>query len=255
MRKFVLLWSVLAVSLLFAGPVSVEFEAVPEKKFELIKNVPYGTGADQVGIFIPARNEEKPFGANALSGNGKRLFILDNMNQRLLSLDLQTKILKKELALPAVTFSTLSVKGGDLFLYNGKEERLYVKSGDTVKPTVKPATEKTTAYPYTKFLGNGAVRVVLSEKSFFELNFTDRSLRSFLLVGRADNGDLFFQVELADGSRHILITSGTGAVLGRMKLIDSNLYKPEQDIFVSGDGSVYFISPGDDSLRIYGGRL
>lgn len=255
MRNFVLLWFVLAVSLLFAGPAPVEFGSVPEKKLELIKKVPYGAGADQVGIFIPARNEEKPFGVNALSGDRKNLFLLDNMNRRVLSLDIQTKTLKKEVTLPSETFNALFVRGGELFLHNSKEERLYIKKGDTVTPSAKSVKAKTTEYPYTKFLGNGRVRVILNEKGFFELSFTDRSLMSFLLVGKADNGDLFFQVELVDGSRHVLITSGTGAVLGKMKLLNSNLYKPEQDIYVSGDGTVYFISPGDDSLVIYGGRL
>jgi len=254
MKSLVSLWLVLAASLLFAEPVSVDFGAIPEKKLDLIKKVPYGAGADQVGIFIPSRPEEKPFGVNALSGDGTKLFLLDNMNKRVLSLDLHAKTLKKELSLPSETFNALSVRDGALFLYNGKEERLYVKNGDAVKPSARPATGKTTEYPYTKFLGNGAVRVVLSEKGSFELRFTDRSLMSFLLVGKSDNGNLFFQVELGDGSRHILITSGTGTVLVRMKLVNSVLYKPEQDLYVSGDGTVYFISPGDDSLAIYGGR-
>ncbi len=255
MRKFVWLGLLFSVTILFAGPISVDFGSMPEKELTPIKKIPYGTGADQVGIFIPVRNEEKPFGVNALSGDGKKLLILDNMNKRVLSFDLHSKTLKKELSLPSETFNALSVKGMDLFLHNNKEERLYVKSDDTVKPLTKPVTEKTTVYPYTKFLGNGAVRVVLSEKNFFELRFTDRPLMSFLLVGKADDGDLFFQIELGDGSRHILITSGTGTVLGRMSLIESTLYKPEQDIYVSGDGTVYFISPGHDALVIYGGRL
>lgn len=255
MREFVLLWFVLSVSILFAGPVSVEFGSVPEKKMELIKKVPYGAGTDQVGIFIPGKKEETPFGVNALSGDGKNLFILDNMNRRVLSLDIQKKSLKQEFSLPSATFNTLFVRGGELFLHNSKEERLYIREGDTVTPSAKSVKGKTTEYPYTKFLGNGTVRVTLSEKKFFELRFTDSSLLSFLLVGKADNGALFFQVERGDGSRHILITSGMGAVLGKMQLTNSALYKPEQDIYVSGDGTVYFISPGDDALTIYGGRL
>ncbi|HSA33384.1 MAG TPA: hypothetical protein P5077_06620 [bacterium] len=254
MRVFIVLWIVLAVSLLCAGPVPVEFGSVPEKKLELIKKIPYGAGDGQVGIFIPGKTEEKPFGVNAISGDGTGLFILDNMNRRVLSLDIQTKSLKKELSLPAETFDALFVSGGTLFLHNNKEARLYAKKGDTVTPAAKPATEKATAYPYTKFIGNGATRVVLSDKDFFELSFTDRSLLSFLLVGRADSGDLFFQIELADGSRHILVTSGKGAVLGRMTLPGSALYKPEKDIHVAGDGTVYVIAPGGDSLHIYGGR-
>jgi hypothetical protein len=254
MRKFALLWVLFSVSVLFAGLVPVEFGSVPEKKLELIKKVSYGAGTDNVGIFIPVRKEEKPFGVNAVSGDGKRLFILDTMNKRVLSLDIHTKILKKELSLPSATFNALFVSNGTLFLRNSKEERLYVKEGDTVKPSAKLGMEKVTAYPYTKFQGNGTVRVILSGKSFFELSFTDCSLMSFLLVGRSDNGNLFFQIELEDGSRHVLITSEKGAVLGKMKLTNADLYKPEKDIYVSGDGTVYVISPGDDALHIYGGR-
>jgi hypothetical protein len=167
----------------------------------------------------------------------------------------RTKILKRELSLPSETFDALFMNNGTLFLRNSKDERLYVKEGSTVKPEVKRTPEKTTAYPYTKFLGEGRVRVVTGEKDFFEFGFTDRSLMSFLLVGTADNGDLFFQIEIGDGSRHILITSGKGALLGRMKLTNADLYKPEKDIHVSGDGTVYVITPGEDSLAIYGGRL
>ncbi|HNT26682.1 MAG TPA: hypothetical protein PKH10_00760 [bacterium] len=255
MRKFLALWIVLAASLLCAGPVPIEFGSVPEKKLEVIKKIPYGTDNGQVGIFIPGKAEEKPFGPNAISGDGTGLFILDNMNRRVLSLDIRTKILKKELSLPSATFDALFVSKGTLFLHNSKEERLYARSGDTVRPETKIAAGKTTVYPYTKFMGNGTARVVVGEKEFFELAFTARSLMSFLLVGTADNGDLFFQIELADGSRHILITSGKGVVLGKMTLPTSDLYKPEKDIHVAGDGTVYVIAPGADALAVYGGRL
>jgi len=234
--------------------VSVDLNLVPEKKLEALENIPYGSGAGQVGIFIPQRNEEKPFGVNAVTGDGTRLILLDNLNRRVLSLDLRTKTLKKEISLPSGTFHSLFLSGENLFLYDGKEERMYVRTGDTVKLSITPRTEKTTAYPYTKFLGNGAVRVVLSDKKFFEIAFADKSLMSFLLVGRSDNGTLFFQVESGDGSRHILITSGTGAVLGKMKLTNSPLYKPETDIYVAGDGTVYLIVPDKDALVVYWGR-
>ncbi|MGI6394160.1 MAG: hypothetical protein ACOX2F_05450 [bacterium] len=255
MKNFVVLLVIFSAFFLSAEPVQVEFGSLPEKKLELIKKIQYGTGNDQVGIFIPAMPEEKPFGVNAVSGDGKQLFILDNMNKRALSLNLRTKVLKKEFSLPSETFDSLFFKNGSIYLNNNKESRLYVLADKAVKPATLPKIEKVTEYPYTKFLKSSAVRVFVGEKEFFELNFTDIELYSFMLVGKSDNGNIYFQVELDDGSRHILITSQTGNIIGKFAVPKSELYKPEKDIFVSGEGRVFIISPQTDSLNVYGGEL
>ena len=252
MKQIILVLFLLFFSLLSAKTVVVDMQQVQEAKFQLIKTIPYGTTDGKVGLFMPTQNEELPFGVNGITGDAEKLFLIDNMNKRVVSIALKTNLMKNEFSLPSTTFKNISFLNSEIVLYNVKKEQLYRQNGT---PIALKTPLKITRYPYTKFLGANRVKIVSSPEKFLTLSFSDVALQSFLLISEDSAGRIHAIIDVGNDTRYHIALDQTGRVLSKTKLPNSELFRPETDIFITPEGTIYFIAGDRGGLRLFKGGV
>ena len=246
---------------LFANDTTLNFSHVSASNLTLVKTISYGSGVNQVGISIPTQSEVLPFGVNGISGEGDLLFLIDNINKRVQSFNLKTTVIKPVFSLPSSTFRNISLLNSDIVLYNTKKDMVYRQSGAVAIPLIKGTVEqvrradKTTVYPYTKFLGANRVRIVSSATDYINLTFSDVSLLSFVLVSEDSSGRFHAVIEVANRVRYLIVLNNSGELLSKTLLPNAEVFRPDNDLFIKPDGTAYYITADRAGLHLYRGGV
>ncbi len=262
MKKGIFLLSLLILTaFLGAQSRAIALKNVSNAPLTVLKTISYGSGSNQVGLYMPTHGEELPTGVNGLAFKDDSLLLLDKMNKRVLSFNLKSRTFSSLFTLPSVTFSKIAFLNSEPVVYDVKQGMLFRQSGNRAVPLMKKTIEeavradKRTTYPYTKFVGGG-VRLVYSPDKAVTLRFSDADLLSFLLIpGGEEIGSVYAVAQFNQGVRYLLRLDDNGDVLSKTLLPRSEVVQPDQDVVVTPTGVVYYMTVDQAGLRLYKGGV
>jgi len=271
--KYLLIFLILS-SALFAETADIDFDDVELTQLKLIKKLIYGKDLESMGISIPVEGvEDLPFGPNAFTKDGEKLFITDNMNRRVVSMAVNTKEIAIELRLPDVTYNNIFFKDSKLILHNSGNNKHYQKSrtalfskrgvcmGAEQEPLALAAQitikDKSIKYPDLLILGPNKVKLSLSKDDVRILNFKNGELSSISFSGKDESGNLHFKIEIYEGKvvRYHAVYEQDRGFISKTKIPFADLYVPEKDLVVDKDGSIFVMVPDKDGVKFYKGGV